>query len=89
MDNITLLSMLARNIRGLRIEKQMNQREVVDALGNIFSDKALSCYESGKREIPVIILYRLAELYGVTIDELFHEIPRIAWADNVWGVKPK
>lgn len=79
---------VGRNIRGLRIEKGLNQREAAEALGGI-SYASLSSYETGKNDVPATILYRMAKLYGVSVDELFYEIPRIAWANKVWGVKPK
>jgi len=55
-------------IRILRKEKKLNQKEA-DGLLDI-SINSYSRYERGEREPDASVLWRMADLFGVTIDYL-------------------
>lgn len=57
-----------RRIRDLREDADLKQREVAEYLH--CSQVSYSYYEIGRREIPVEVLIRLADFYGVTLDYL-------------------
>lgn len=57
-----------RRIRDLREDNDLNQTQVATYLG--IDQRVYSNYETGKREIPVHLLIKLADLYNVTIDFL-------------------
>lgn len=56
------------NLRSQRVRSGMTQEEVGRALEK--SKNNISQYETGKREPDLTSLMRLAELFGVTVDEL-------------------
>ena len=56
------------NLRSQRIRSGMTQEELGRALEK--SKNNISQYETGKREPDLKTLVRLAELFGVTVDEL-------------------
>lgn len=67
---------LAGNIRRLREEKGMLQKEVAAETGLGISH--YSKIENGQREASVELLDKLAAFYGITIDQIVHmgkEIP--------------
>ena len=57
-----------RRIKDLREDGDLTQQYLANQLQ--ISRSAYSNYESGKREIPIEILWRLADFYGTTIDYL-------------------
>ncbi len=60
--------MMHLRIREVREEFAYTQRYVA---ARLMCDQSLySKYELGKREIPLCILYKLAELYGTSMDYL-------------------
>ena len=55
-------------IRDLREDKDISQGKVA---GYLLCDQSLySKYERGEREIPLRLIVRLAEFYGVSVDYL-------------------
>ena len=57
-----------RRIRDLREDKDLKQKAIADYL---MCDQSLySKYERGEREIPLRLVIRLAEYYGVSVDYL-------------------
>lgn len=60
--------LLYRNIRGLREEKGLKQREVAQILN--CSQRVYSNYERGNLDIPTDILIRLAHFYNTSVDYL-------------------
>ena len=55
-------------IRDLREDRDIKQKQVADYL---MCDQSLySKYERGEREIPLALLIKLADYYGVTLDYL-------------------
>lgn len=56
------------NIRALRVERGLTQREVAEVLG--ICQTGYSKYETGENDIPSAALIRLAELYHTSVDYL-------------------
>ena len=56
------------NIRSLRIDKNLTQKQVAQHLG--ISQNTYSQYEIGVLNYPVYALIKLADLYGVSVDYL-------------------
>jgi len=68
---------LASNIKRLREEKGMLQKEVANEVGLGISH--YSKIENGQREASVDLLDKLAKFYGITIDQIVHmdtDIPK-------------
>lgn len=59
---------LAENIKRLRTQKKMTQEELADRVG--FSHKAVSRWETGAAYPDIETLPVLADIFGVTLDEL-------------------
>ncbi|MCB9310590.1 MAG: helix-turn-helix transcriptional regulator [Lewinellaceae bacterium] len=61
---------LASNIKRLREEKGILQKEVANEVGLGISH--YSKIENGQREASVELLDKLAKFYGITIDQIVH-----------------
>lgn len=59
---------IGENIRSLRVSRGLTQAQLGDAVG--VSDKAVSTWESGKREPRISAVEKLAEFFGVTASAL-------------------
>lgn len=59
---------IGENIRNLRVSRGLTQAQLGDAVG--VSDKAVSTWESGKREPRIGVIEKLAEFFGVTASAL-------------------
>ena len=59
---------LYKRIRILRKEKKLKQREAAESLG--LSITSYCRYERGEREPDAPVLWRMADLFGVSIDYL-------------------
>lgn len=55
-------------VRDMREDSDMSQHQVAKIL-DVYPQQ-YHLYESGKREIPLHLLIRLADLYGVSLDYL-------------------
>lgn len=64
-----MLMSIGENIRSLRESRGLTQAQLGDAVG--VSDKAVSTWESGKREPRMGTAEKLAEFFGVTVSALF------------------
>ena len=60
--------MVYERIRNLREDNDLSQRFMADYLH--CSHVAYSCYELGRRDIPVSAVIRLADFYGCSTDYL-------------------
>ena len=58
--------MYFRKLKDLRIDNDLYQKEIASMLK--ITRQQYGLYESGKREIPVDLLIKLADFYGVSID---------------------
>lgn len=71
MDETTLKSIIAENITACRKAKGLTQLEVAEKLN--YTDKAVSKWERAESIPDITTLYQLAELYGVTLNDLCTE----------------
>ena len=58
--------MYYRRLKDLREDKDLVQKEVASLLG--IDQRVYSNYETGKREIPIRFIVKLADFYGVSTD---------------------
>lgn len=61
----------SENLRRLRLQKQLTQEQAAEALG--VSPQSVSRWECGNTYPDVMLLPRIARLYGVTVDDLYRE----------------
>lgn len=69
--NETIKVAIAANIAELRRKSGMTQQELADALS--YTDKAVSKWERAESIPDVVILKRIADLFGVTVDYLLRD----------------
>ena len=62
------MSLFSENLKQLRAAAGLTQPAVATALA--ISRSAVAMYENGSREPELSLLCRLADLYGVSLDEL-------------------
>ena len=62
------MSRLSDNLKQFRTAAGLTQPAVAAALG--ISRSAVAMYESGSREPELSLLWQLADLYGISLDEL-------------------
>lgn len=55
-----------KKIRDLREDNDLNQKQVADYLG--ITQQQYQLYESGKREIKLNLIIKLAKFYNVSLD---------------------
>ena len=63
-----LKSVIAKNLIKYRKEKGFTQQELADKLN--YSDKSISKWERGEGVPDIYILKQIAELYGVTVNDI-------------------
>lgn len=61
---------IGQNIRSLRLKRHISQEELAETTG--VTVQAISKWETGKANPDVMLLPKLAEYFGVTIDNLFY-----------------
>lgn len=66
-----LRQIIGENLTELRKKNKLTQAELADKLN--YSDKSISKWEKGSTLPDIEMLYKLAEMYGVTIDYLVRE----------------
>ena len=72
----TLFSMeIAKNIKKLREERRLMQKEVANAVGVHPSN--YSKMEKGERELGIEVIDKLAKFFDLTIDELVHTTSKL------------
>lgn len=62
---------IAKNIVELRKRKKWTQAELAERIN--YTDKAVSKWERGESTPDVEVLYKMSDLFGVTVDFFFHE----------------
>lgn len=67
-ESRTYFDALGRHLAQLRKARQFTQAELARRLG--VSQQAVFAYETGQRRVSVLILRRIAALYGVPLQEL-------------------
>lgn len=70
MDEISLRQSIADNISRLRRENNMTQAELAEKIN--YSDKSVSKWERGDGAPDVFVLASLAELFGVSINDIVY-----------------
>lgn len=60
--------MIAENIRNLRIEKGLSQKDLAKELDVSF--QTISHWESGYTEPPIVVIKKLKEFFCVSYEEL-------------------
>ena len=68
MDEMNLRAIIAENLGYYRRQKGLTQAALAEKLN--YSDKSVSKWERGDGLPDVMVLYRLAEYYGVTLNDL-------------------
>ena len=67
--------MMYPRIRDLREDRDLTQKQLAERLG--MSQTGYSKYEVGTNDIPTHILIKLADFYGISLDELVgHEVKK-------------
>lgn len=74
---------LARNLKTLREEKGLLQKEVASAVDVHPSN--YSKMEKGERDISIEVADKLAKIYGISIDELVHMSGKIPQEITIIG----
>jgi transcriptional regulator with XRE-family HTH domain len=59
---------LGQRVAALRNEQDLTQVRLAELLG--ISQQHMASFEGGRRKIPANLLPRLAQLFGITVDEL-------------------
>jgi transcriptional regulator with XRE-family HTH domain len=82
---------IGRNIKIFREAQSLKQEQLAEFLG--IKRPMISYYENGEREIPIIQLDKLANLFGVDISVLMEENPEniksdLAFAFRAEGISP-
>lgn len=73
MDNFDKI--IGKNIKTLREKMGINQNELADMIG--VKREMVSYYETGTREIPIILLEKLADFFRVDLGDLMEDKPEI------------
>ena len=68
MDDLTLRKTVAENLVYYRRKKGLTQLALAETLN--YSDKSISKWERGEGLPDLTVLYRLAEYYGITLNDL-------------------
>ena len=75
MNDEMIKSMLGKNIGAYRKQQGLTQAGLAEKLN--YSDKAISKWERGESIPDVLTLMQLAELFGVTVDDLLQDPNRL------------
>lgn len=62
--------MYLKKLKDLHIDNDLYQKEVASILK--ITKQQYGLYESGKRDIPIDLLIKLADFYGVSIDYILN-----------------
>lgn len=86
-EDIVRTDIFSKNVKRLLDEKCMSQRELADAAG--VTEVAMSRYLNDGRMPKGPILYNMAKVLGVSIDDLFEEHPEEKAAGSGPQAEPK
>lgn len=62
---------ISKNIKELRVASGMKQSELGDKIA--YSDKTISKWENGSSVPDIVALGAVADLFGITVDDLIRE----------------
>lgn len=71
-----LKKIISKNIADLRREAGLTQLELAEKLN--YSDKAVSKWERGESVPDIAVLMEIAELFGVSLDYMVHEVHEVS-----------
>ena len=71
MDQQAFNAIIAENMAKYRKAANLTQSELAERLN--YSDKSISKWEQGNGMPDIFVLYKLAELYGVTVNDFFYK----------------
>jgi transcriptional regulator with XRE-family HTH domain len=80
-DNDKIKSAVAANISKLRVDKGLTQLQLAEMLS--YSDKAVSKWERAESVPDIYVLKQIADMFGVTVDYLLHDLPSDKKSDYV------
>ena len=70
LDELSYARLVGERLRQIRQQKKLSLSEVESATNQEFKASVMGAYERGERMISVLRLERLANFYGVTVDQL-------------------
>ena len=70
LDELSFARLVGERLRQIRQQKKLSLSEVESATNQEFEASVMGAYERGERMISVPRLERLANFYGVTVDQL-------------------
>ena len=70
LDELSFARLVGERLRQIRQQKKLSLSEVESATNQEFKASVMGAYERGERMISVPRLDRLANFYGVTVDQL-------------------
>jgi transcriptional regulator with XRE-family HTH domain len=70
LDELSFARLVGERLRQIRQQKKLSLSEVESATNQEFKASVMGAYERGERMISVPRLERLANFYGVTVDQL-------------------
>jgi transcriptional regulator with XRE-family HTH domain len=70
LDELSYARLVGERLRQIRQQKKLSLSEVESATNQEFKASVMGAYERGERMISVPRLERLANFYGVTVDQL-------------------
>ena len=70
LDELSFARLVGERLRQIRQQKKLSLSEVESATNQEFKASVMGAYERGERMISVPRLERLANIYGVTVDQL-------------------
>jgi len=70
LDELSFARLVGERLRQIRQQKKLSLSEVESATNQEFKASVMGAYEPGERMISVPRLERLANFYGVTVDQL-------------------
>jgi transcriptional regulator with XRE-family HTH domain len=68
MESEVFIIAFSKNLKKLRKIKNMSQKDIAELLG--ITRQAIAAYETGKREPNYLILQKVADIFGVSLDYL-------------------
>lgn len=69
MKNIPLI------IKELRLKNNFSQEQIAAFIGDNCKREMISYYETGEREVPLIVLEKLSDLFGIELEDFFEDDP--------------
>lgn len=83
-NTVLITKRIAKNLVVLRKRARLTQAEVAEKIN--YSDKSVSKWESAGGVPDVFILMKLADLYGVTVNDIIGEKPPVPPKDGKTGL---